>query len=293
MIKLIASDMDGTLVNSQHRISEENVNAIKLAQSMGIEFIITTGRAYEDAVSQVQEAGIECNYLVMNGSELRNSQGDILQTLYMNPALVEEVIKRLEEENLYIELYTTKGTYSISNAELCKWATATKINFFFPQISIEEAYITVEEHEQFLKIKRCASIEELYNMGAEVGKIVSFSSDLKKLARLREELPLTLGASTTGSFPINLEITDPNANKGEAIKRYALSKGVAMEEIMTIGDSFNDLSMLSENFGYTVAMGNAIDEIKAVAKYVTTSNDHHGVSTVIKKHIQIEGILKR
>lgn len=64
MIKLIASDMDGTLVSNDHAISEANSKAIKMAQNKGIEFIITTGRSYEDAHSQVAEAGIECNYLV-------------------------------------------------------------------------------------------------------------------------------------------------------------------------------------------------------------------------------------
>lgn len=84
MIKLIASDMDGTLVSNDHAISEANSKAIKMAQNKGIEFIITTGRSYEDAHSQVAEAGIECNYLVMNGSELRNAQGEIVQSLYLD-----------------------------------------------------------------------------------------------------------------------------------------------------------------------------------------------------------------
>ena len=76
--------MDGTLVSSNHKISEADARAVKKAQEKGIEFIITTGRSYEDAVPQVQQAGIECSYLVMNGSELRNANGKIIQSLYLS-----------------------------------------------------------------------------------------------------------------------------------------------------------------------------------------------------------------
>lgn len=283
MVKLIASDMDGTLVNSSHTISDKNVNAIKKAQEKGIEFIITTGRSYEDASPQVKEAGIDCNYLVMNGSELRDSKGNVIQTLYMDHDLVQEVVEKLDSEGLYVELYTTKGIYTISGVEKSKWATATKINNFFPKISLEEAYHSAESHDQYLKVKQADSLNDLWEMEAEIGKILSFSAEEDKLARLRKEIPKTIGAHATGSFSINLEVTDPKANKGEAIKRYATANNINFNEIMTIGDSYNDLTMLVEEFGYTVAMGNAIDEVKSTAKYVTKNNDENGVSYIIKK----------
>lgn len=285
MVKLIACDMDGTLVSSSHSISENNVNAIKNAQEQGVEFIITTGRSYEDALPQVKEASLQCSFLVMNGSELRDEDGNIVQTLYMKRGLVERVVQKMLDEGLYIELYTTGGTYTVSGVEHCKRATATKINFFFPQISLDEAYQDAETHEQYLKVKKISGLKELWDRSVEVGKVISFSNDTERLARLRDEIPQTLGANATGSFPINLEITDPNASKGEAIKRYAESKGILYDEIMTIGDSFNDLSMLVDDFGYTVAMGNALDEVKKAAKFVTATNDDDGVCAVIEKFI--------
>jgi len=117
MIKLIASDMDGTLVSSNHKISEADARAVKKAQEKGIEFIITTGRSYEDAVPQVQQAGIECSYLVMNGSELRNANGKIIQSLYLSEMLVRDIVAELEKANLCVELYTTGGTFTPSDAE--------------------------------------------------------------------------------------------------------------------------------------------------------------------------------
>ena len=91
--------------------------------------------------------------------------------------------------------------------------------------------------------------------------------------------------NATGSFDINLEITNPLADKGKAIMQYATSKGINLDEVMTIGDSYNDLGMLSDSFGYTVAMGNAIEAVKAQAKYMTDTNDANGVGKAIVRFV--------
>lgn len=283
MIKLIASDMDGTLVSSNHVISQANAEAIKAVQNEGVEFIITTGRSYEDSYPQVTAAGIKCNYLVMNGSELRDSTGKIIQSLYLEASLVEEIVDVLTAEGLYVELYTTGGTYSPSDLETSKWAVATKINNFRKEIPLEEAYQEAEDHFLFKEINRISSIQDIFEKGYKVGKIISFSHRKDKIAELRQSLPQSFPVNATGSFAINLEITNPLADKGQAIKTYAKAKQISLEEIMTIGDSFNDLGMLGTEFGYTVAMGNAIEEVKAQAKFTTDTNDADGVSKAIKK----------
>ncbi|MHC5229712.1 Cof-type HAD-IIB family hydrolase [Enterococcus sp. LJL99] len=285
MIKLIASDMDGTLINSQHMISEKNRQAIKKAQSQGIEFIITTGRSYEDAYPQVLAAGLTCNYLVMNGSELRNAKGEIIQKLYLTNELVEQIVAKLIEAGMFVEVYTTGGTFSPSDPEACKWAVATKINNFHPEISLEEAYTQAQEHFLYRAINPIDSLQVVFDKKYEVGKIISFSPDRNKIAELRQTLPELFPVNVTGSFAINLEITNPLADKGEAIKRYAKRKQIDLDEIMTIGDSYNDLGMLNSLFGYTVAMGNAIEEVKAEAKYITDTNDDDGVAKAIERFI--------
>lgn len=288
MIKLIASDMDGTLVSSNHKISEADARAVKKAQEKGIEFIITTGRSYEDAVPQVQQAGIECSYLVMNGSELRNANGKIIQSLYLSEMLVRDIVAELEKANLCVELYTTGGTFTPSDAERRKWAVAAKINQFHPKISVEEAYKSAGEHFLYREVTPIASLDEIFENDYFVGKIISFSHDTEKIAALRRTLPAIYSVNVTGSFAINLEITNPLADKGQAIKTYAEKKGIHLKEIMTIGDSYNDLGMLDERFGYTVAMGNAIEEVKEAAKYQTDTNDENGVGKAIERFVQID-----
>ena len=87
------------------------------------------------------------------------------------------------------------------------------------------------------------------------------------------------------NFDTNIEITDKNANKGVALEAYAKEHNIKMEEVMAFGDSLNDYSMLSKDFGYTVAMGNATQKIKKTAKYITKTNDEDGVAKVIEKFI--------
>lgn len=288
MIQLIASDMDGTLVNNQHKISEANASAVKKAQEQGIEFIITTGRSYEDSYPQVVAAGIDCNYLVMNGSELRDSQGDIIQNLYLDNELVKILIEELTQLGLCVELYTTGGTFSPSDEEARKRAVATKINNFHPEVSLEEAYQLAEEHFLLKQMNVIDSVESIFEKKYKIGKIISFSSDKEVLAKLRESLAIKYPVSVTGSFAVNLEITNPLADKGQAIKKYATEKGIPLSNIMTIGDSFNDLTMMEDSFGYSVAMGNAIPEIKAKAKYVTDTNDEDGVAKAIERFLSIK-----
>lgn len=285
MIKLIASDMDGTLVSSDHAISEANSQAIKRAQNKGVEFIITTGRSFEDAHSQVVDAGIECNYLVMNGSELRNAQGEIVQSLYLENSVVKKIVAELMENNLFVELYTTGGSFSPSDEETCKDAVATKIINFHPEISYEEAYQSAKEHFLYKEINRIATVDELIDQDYKIGKIISFSAKRALIAQLRTELSKKYPVNATGSFDINLEITNPLADKGKAIMHYAANKGITLDEVMTIGDSYNDLGMLSDSFGYTVAMGNAIEAVKAQAKYLTDTNDANGVGKAIARFV--------
>lgn len=285
MIKLIASDMDGTLVSSNHCISSENILAIKEAQSRGIEFIISTGRSFEDARRQVEASGILCNYLVMNGGELRSHTGEVIRKHYLDKAIVKDIVGELLEYDLCVEIYTSAGIFALGTENACKYAVAAKINNFHPELTIEEAFQNVTDHFLYKELQRNTSLQDILSSDIEIGKIITFTPNKKLISKLREEIPSRYFVNASGSFAINLEITSPLADKGQALSNYAESKGISLSEVMTLGDSFNDVSMFNSSFGYTVAMGNAIPEIKALAKYVTDTNDNDGVGKAILKFI--------
>ena len=116
MIKLIASDMDGTLLNDDHMISEENLKAIRKAQEMGRHFTIVTGRDYGAVKSYLEECNLKCECILSNGAEYRDVNGNVIESVYMNKESVKIVFDMLNEAGLCIQLMTNKGSY-ITNKE--------------------------------------------------------------------------------------------------------------------------------------------------------------------------------
>lgn len=129
-------------------------------------------------------------------------------------------------------------------------------------------------------------MEEVKRARLTVYKIFLFSDDVAMLGRLNEVLSKDRRIAVAASFETNLEITDVRAQKGPVLKAYIESLGYSMEEVMALGDSMNDYSMLSMDFGATIAMGNAMPEVKEAAKYVTKTNEEAGVAYVIHQLLQ-------
>ena len=134
-----------------------------------------------------------------------------------------------------------------------------------------------------------SGIEELEKAGLPVYKLFLFSGDLEMLDKIRRELEKNQEIAVSSSFENNLEITDVKAQKGPVLKEYIESLGYTMDEVMALGDSLNDYSMLSMDFGATVAMENAVPEIRRVAKYTTRSNVEFGVAYAIRELLRHQG----
>ena len=109
------------------------------------------------------------------------------------------------------------------------------------------------------------------------------------LAQIGKKLEPDREIAVASSFPTNLEITDVRAQKGPVLREYAGSLGYTMDEIMVLGDSLNDLSMISMDFGATVAMENGDQEVKRAAKYITKTNREFGVAYAIRELIKHQG----
>ena len=124
MIKLIASDMDGTLLNDDHMISEENLKAIRKAQEMGRHFTIVTGRDYGAVKSYLEECNLKCECILSNGAEYRDVNGNVIESVYMNKDSVKIVFDILNDAGLCIQLMTNKGSY-VTNKESDKKAIAS------------------------------------------------------------------------------------------------------------------------------------------------------------------------
>lgn len=281
MIKLIASDMDGTLLNNNHVISEENIKAIREAQKRGIDFAIATGRDYADVEPFLKQYNLKCESIVSNGAEYRDVDGNIIESIDIDKALVEKVFNIMDKYGLKAELFTSDGIYTPNSREEALKGTIYMLSTFL-KISTEEAEKLAKKDEKFKRLKYIENLYEFLNGPIEVKKIFAFYSDVDLVNKAKAEIQKISGLAVSSSFVSNIEITNENAQKGLILAKVAKKMGIKKDEVMIMGDSFNDYSMFTE-FTETVAMENAIPEIKKIAKYITDTNENNGVAKAIRK----------
>lgn len=281
MIKCIASDMDGTLLNATHQVTAENIEAIKRAQAEGIEVLIATGRSYQEARFALDEAEIECPIICVNGAEVRTAQGEILSSNPLAKDKARVIANKLSEiENIYYEVYTNEGTFTTDPEK----AVSIMVDIVLsanPEHDRDEVYESAKQRLTNGLFHTVESYEPLFtNDRYDICKLLVFSFDEKQLAAARQALTDISGIDVSSSGLENLEITSESAQKGIALEAFVRERNITLLETMAIGDNYNDLSMLTR-VGRSVAMGNAMDDIKAQCDFVTASNEESGVAKAI------------
>jgi Cof subfamily protein (haloacid dehalogenase superfamily) len=286
-MKLIAIDMDGTLVNKQLKVTKENSKVIKEAINDGHHVVIATGRSYDEARHTLEDAELHLPLICVNGAEIRSKEWEILSSIPLQFSQYEDIKRILDEEDIYYELYTSKGTYTDDREkayEVMKDIVITSN----PEATDDDVQKAALRRFRLGLVSVVGDFEKLLNQkDIEVYKFLAFSSDNAKLKRAFQHLQAVDALAVSSSADNNLEITNSEAQKGVALKRFAKLKGIPLENTMAIGDNYNDVSML-EIAGFPVAMGNAVDEIKEMAAFVTKENDESGVAFAIQKFLETE-----
>ena len=292
MIKLIASDMDGTLLNHNHKIPKENVKLINFAKNQGIEFVVATGRAYYEALPALNEENISCDVISFNGGIVYDKNGNIISITPMVPKDLYYTIEILKSFDISYQLYTKNTIYTTSiETDINAYIDLIRSNGYEPDVEhlraeaqqkLDAGYITeVENIELYLNEKENPPI-----------KIIAISNDISKLENAAKLLSENKSISVTSSGANNIEIMHKNATKGEALKEIAKIYGINLENAVAIGDNLNDQAML-DIVGYSVAMKNGNTILKEQAKYVTEkTNSEGGVADTIFKLIEENNEIK-
>ena len=292
MIKLIASDMDGTLLNHNHKIPKENVKLINFAKNQGIEFVVATGRAYYEALPALNEENINCDVISFNGGIVYDKNGNIISITPMLPKDLYYTIEILKSFDISYQLYTKNTIYTTSiETDINAYIDLIRSNGYEPDVEhlraeaqqkLDVGYITeVENIELYLNEKENPPI-----------KIIAISNDISKLENATKLLSENINISVTSSGANNIEIMHKNATKGEALKEIAKIYGINLENAVAIGDNLNDQAML-DIVGYSVAMKNGNIKLKEQAKYVTEkTNSEGGVADTIFKLIEQNNKIK-
>lgn len=283
MIKVIASDMDGTLLGNDHRIAPETLAAVKEACGAGIRFMICTGRNFPGAMQELQGTGLVCDYIVSSGAEVRDPEQNVKITWPMSMDLCRRVYCVIRDYPVSMVICTDGYDYRIGTREEVEESLLLETMLFHMNLSREEVKKTRQYIQMKERTREIASLEELEQKGVPVYKLFLFSEDKGMLGEIEKRLETDREIAAASSFPTNLEITDARAQKGPVLKAYIESLGYTMDEVMVLGDSLNDLSMISMDFGATVAMENGDPEVKRAAKYVTKTNEELGVAYTIRE----------
>ena len=265
--------MDGTLLNSNHKISKISKSTLRKAHDMGVHVVISTGRTYVDAVAYSDFIGLNSPIIACTGAIIKEKHGD--DVIYKSVIDEEACKKLLKIFNKYNVKPIFNSVYKIYcgdlklkiGIELLKIRGFINRNVKLNYIKDEEKWFDVFNHEKDNIIK-C----EIINRNRE------------KIHNLRKELESVSEIEITSSSNHNIEITKKGTSKGKAIEILANYYNIKKEEIIAIGDSDNDLSAI-EFAGMGVAMGNANEKVKKKSNFVTDSNDNNGVAKVIVKFI--------
>ena len=283
MIKLIASDMDGTLLNSNHKIPQNNIELIKFAQKNGIEFVVATGRAYYEAIPSLKEANINCDVISFNGGIIYDKNGKIISITPMQLKDLYYTIEILKSLNISYQLYTKNTIYTKSiETDITAYIDLIRANGEEPN----EQHLRQEAKNRLAlgHITEVDNIELYLNQEDNPAiKVIGISNDLEKLKHATELLSGNDNISVTSSGANNVEIMDKKATKGEALKIVADIHDINLKNAIAIGDNLNDQAML-DIVEYSIAMKNGNTDLQKTAKFITEKTNSEGgvADSVIK-----------
>ena len=283
MIKLIASDMDGTLLNSNHKIPQNNIELIKFAQKNGIEFVVATGRAYYEALPALNDENIKCDVISFNGGIIYDKNGNIINITPMKLKDLYYTIEILKSLDISYQLYTKNTIYTKSiETDITAYIDLIRANGEEPN----EQHLRQEAKNRLAlgHITEVDNIELYLNQQDNPAiKVIGISNDLEKLKHATELLSGNDNISVTSSGANNVEIMDKKATKGEALKIVADIHNINLKNAIAVGDNLNDQAML-DIVEYSIAMKNGNKELQKTAKFITEKTNSEGgvADSVIK-----------
>ncbi len=265
--RLIATDLDDTLLDENSKISARNREAIRWAVDKGVKFVIATGRMFKTSVNYLDDLGFisDCPIINYHGALVKKSRSkEVVLHKPINNGVAISVAEEAERQGCHVSVFIEDELYISEESEYSRFYQS------MAHIGLEE----VGPLGAFLR-----------NNGASPTKmsIIRWDGTLDDIETgLRKKYGSDL--SILQSRPYFLEITDQKATKGQTLSWLAEKEGIRPEEIIAFGDGHNDLDMVGYA-GLGVAVANARPEVKAAANLVTGSNNEDGVAEVIERYV--------
>jgi Cof subfamily protein (haloacid dehalogenase superfamily) len=262
VIKLLLSDVDGTLVTSQKDLAPSSVEAAQRLHDAGVLLAVTSGRPPRGMAMLVEPLALEAPLAGFNGGLVVEPQMNVLEEHTIPDELVPRAIPLLESFDLSVWLYRAANWYVMDP---------------------DGPHVNRESHT----VRFAPTVVDSFDgIDSRIAKIVGVSDDYDRVEAAEAAAHETLGerVAASRSQPYYLDITHPEANKGAVVKYLAGRYDIAEDEIATIGDMPNDVLMFARS-GLSIAMGNAHREVQRAARRVTTTNDEDGFANAVEKFI--------
>lgn len=271
-IRLLAVDIDGTLTDPNYQISARNIAALRSAHEAGVQIVLATGRRHDYAMPVAREIGVPMLLISSNGALVRSSAGETFYTDRLPARTATELIQYMGDFRSHAVLTFDregKGALVLErfedlNRSISRWLELNAP--FIEYISPLENSLT-EDPIQAMYCGKLTRMEELERHLNQAG----FLSQISVLKTQYDHRDLCI-----------LDILNRNCSKGHALRRWAENQGISREQIMAIGDNYNDLEML-EFAGLPFVMGNASQDMKQSGWKVTGSNAEHGVAQALEE----------
>jgi Cof subfamily protein (haloacid dehalogenase superfamily) len=271
-IKIVALDIDGTLLDPQFQVSARNLAALRRAHEAGIEIILGTGRRHQFAMPIAQALGFDIWLISSNGAVTKSTTGDLFHRDLLPAPVAREFCRYMQDfrHNTVLTFDRDgKGALMIESTEqldlsIARWM---KSNSPFIDVTVPlENSLSVDPIQAMI----CGPIA-LMKQAEERIKGAPFTDRITLLKTQYEARDLCI-----------LDVLNAECSKGHALRRWAEHHGIRREEVMAIGDNYNDLEML-EFAGVPFVMGNASDDIKQNGWPITLGNDQSGVAAALEQ----------
>lgn len=277
--------MDGTLLNEKVEVTDRVTEAILRAQDAGIEFAVATGRTVDSGYSLIKERGISCPFIELNGARYFDENEKLHYTRDMEKKDVQKLIHILEYYEVNNEFLTQKGSYS--KRTLNDYLTSFKSVFknINKDMTDEEALEYATKRMDDFNLNTVSDFSFLYqDPNIQVLKTLAHAHDNLPLLNevqttIEKELPDLI---VTSASTFSLEVNHVEANKGQAVAELAQERGYTADEVITIGDNINDLTML-EWATHSYAVANAHTSAKDAAAYIAPSHADYAVAQIIER----------
>jgi Cof subfamily protein (haloacid dehalogenase superfamily) len=263
-IKLIAMDLDGTILRGDHSIHPSLPIAFEKAQGLGITLVIATGRAFQSTKRVIAPFAFPGPAICSNGSHVLNDQHEMIGAEYLDHETKALTLQYALEHNIHVSAYSEEGVSTLHDSS---WLTKYKQHVGLVDIPIL-GFDALMEKALFKLVFICSELDVQIHR--------------QKLTFLEA----TKMAQITESGPEYLEILPSLANKGNGLAKLAQYLNLDRTEIAAIGDYENDLEML-DWVGFAGAVNNALPEVKSLAQIVVKSNEEGGVAEFIDHCIRL------